>query len=79
MPSALTQKTARFMNHRIRLARQGDGGGLLDGEVEVDETYIGGKARNMNRQQRERALAGKGLQERMGGQGRGPRTAPAAS
>src|SRR5688572_22550438 len=56
----VTQKTAWFMNHRIRLAMQGKDGGTLGGEVEVDETYIGGKARNMNRQQRERALAGRG-------------------
>jgi transposase-like protein len=43
----VTQKTAWFMNHRIRLAMQGDTGGTLGGEVELDETYIGGKARNM--------------------------------
>lgn len=55
----VTQKTAWFMNHRIRLAMQGDDGGTLDGNVEVDETYIGGKARNMNRQQRERVLNGR--------------------
>src|SRR5438132_7724717 len=48
------------MNHRIRLAMQDDDGGTLDGEVEVDETYIGGKARNMNRQQRQKHLAGRG-------------------
>jgi transposase-like protein len=56
----VTQKSAWFMLHRIRLAMQGNGGGTLDGEVEVDETYIGGKARNMNRQQRARHLAGRG-------------------
>jgi transposase-like protein len=56
----VTQKTAWFMNHRIRLAMQGEDGGTLNGEVEVDETYIGGKARNMNRQKRERVLAGRG-------------------
>jgi transposase-like protein len=48
------------MNHRIRLAMRGDNGGSLEGEIEVDETYIGGKARNMNRQQRERHLKGRG-------------------
>lgn len=56
----VTQKTAWFMLHRIRLAMQGDGGGQLEGEVEVDETYIGGRARNMNRQQRAKHLAGRG-------------------
>lgn len=44
----VTQKTAWFMNHRIRLAMQNEDGGRLNGEVEVDETYIGGKARKMN-------------------------------
>ena len=45
----VTQKTAWFMLQRIRLAMQDDdSGGKLGGEVEVDETYIGGKARNMH-------------------------------
>ncbi len=57
----VTQKTAWFMLHRIRLAMQDtQSGGKLDGDVEVDETYIGGKARNMNRSQRERHLNGRG-------------------
>jgi transposase-like protein len=56
------------MNHRIRLAMQdSDSGGQLNGEVEVDETYIGGKARNMNRQQRQRALGGKGFKNAWAG------------
>jgi transposase-like protein len=63
----VTQKTAWFMNHRIRMAMQGDTGGTLDGEVEVDETYIGGKARNMNRQQRKRALDGRGFKNAWAG------------
>jgi transposase-like protein len=41
----VTQKTAWFMMHRIRLALQ-TGSFKLSGEVEADETYIGGKARN---------------------------------
>jgi len=45
----ITQKTAWFMLHRIRLALQDGTGGKLGGEVEVDETFIGGKARNMLR------------------------------
>jgi transposase-like protein len=53
----VTQKTAWFMLQRIRLAMQDDenGGGKLGGEVEVDETFIGGKARNMHESKR-RAL-----------------------
>lgn len=46
----VTQKTAWFMLHRIRLAMQDDSsGGKLGGHVEVDETWIGGKARNMHK------------------------------
>jgi transposase-like protein len=45
----VTQKTAWFMLQRIRLAMQDENdGGKLGGDVEVDETYIGGKARNMH-------------------------------
>lgn len=59
----ITQKSAWFMNHRIRMAMQngslmkvgGDGG-----EVEVDETFIGGKARNMHLDKRERRITGTG-------------------
>ena len=53
----VTQKTAWFMNHRIRLAMQDDSGGKMDGGVEVDETYIGGKARKMNTGRRKAMLA----------------------
>lgn len=45
----VTQKTAWFMLHRIRLAMREMGGGMMSGEVEVDETYVGGKLRNMHR------------------------------
>ena len=48
----VTQKTAWFMLHRIRLAMQDHTGGKLAGDVEVDETYIGGKARNMHASKR---------------------------
>jgi transposase-like protein len=47
---SVTPKTAWFMLHRIRLAMQHDTtGGKLDGEIEVDETYIGGKIRKMHK------------------------------
>ena len=44
----VTQKTAWFMLSRLRLALQSESGGKMDGTVQVDETYIGGKARNMH-------------------------------
>jgi len=47
----ITQKCAWHMLHRIRLAMQ-DGDGKLSGEVAVDETFIGGKARNMHASKR---------------------------
>jgi transposase-like protein len=49
-----TQKSAWFMLHRIRLAMQTGTFNKLSGEVEVDETYIGGKARNMHAVERKR-------------------------
>jgi transposase-like protein len=49
----VTQKTAWFMLHRIRLVMQDESkGGKLSGHVEVDETFIGGKARNMHKAKR---------------------------
>jgi transposase-like protein len=52
----VTQKSAWFMLQRLRLALQDDGsGGKLSGHVEVDETYIGGKARNMHKARKQRA------------------------
>jgi transposase-like protein len=56
----VTQKTAWFMLHRIRLAQQGKHGGKLAGEVEIDETFIGGKARNMHKAKRARVITGTG-------------------
>ena len=54
----VTQKTAWFMGHRIRAALQAPEGGKLSGEIEVDETFIGGKARNMHAGRRERKIHG---------------------
>src|SRR5689334_12630744 len=50
----VTQKTAWFMLSRLRLALQGKDGGMLEGHVEADETFIGGKARNMHAAKRKR-------------------------
>ena len=56
----VTQKTAWFMLHRIRLAMQSDNFGPLSGDVEVDETFIGGKARNMHPGARARKITKRG-------------------
>ena len=48
----VTQKTAWFMLQRIRLALQNGSIVKIGGTVEVDETYIGGKARSMNAKQK---------------------------
>jgi transposase-like protein len=57
----VTQKTAWFMMHRIRLALQDETlGSKLGGEVEADETFIGGKARNMHKSVKARRITGQG-------------------
>lgn len=56
----LTYKSAWFMAHRIRYAMSQEPlNSKLSGTVEVDETYIGGKAKNMHKDAKERALKGK--------------------
>ena len=54
----ITQKSAWFLTHRLRAALSKDGA-MFHGPVEVDETYFGGKRRNMNNATR-KALAGTG-------------------
>lgn len=52
----VTQKSAWFMLHRIRLAMQSDSFDKMDGPVEIDETYVGGVARNMHKARRRRVF-----------------------
>ena len=55
------QSTAWFMLHRIREAWTTENGGPFDGPVEVDETYFGGKRKNMSKAKRkELADTGRG-------------------
>src|SRR3954452_14607820 len=55
-----TQKSAWFMLHRIRLAMRTGSFDKFDGTVEVDETFIGGKPRNMHKDIRVRKVRGSG-------------------
>ena len=56
----VTQKTAWFMLHRIRVAMKTGTFKRISGEVETDETLIGGKAKNMHKKVRERKIKGTG-------------------
>jgi transposase-like protein len=72
----ITQKSAWFLMHRIRKAMQAGTFRKLIGEVEVDETFIGGLARNMHKNKRNKVsktgfigkVAVMGLLERHGGE-----------
>src|SRR5260370_38375993 len=56
----ITQKSAWFLLHRIRLAMQAKSWSKLSGHVEVDETFIGGRARFIPKHERERKIKGTG-------------------
>jgi transposase-like protein len=63
----ITQKSAWFMDHRIRLALQSGSIYKLGGpgsEIEADETFIGGKARNMHISERKRRITGTGTKDK---------------
>jgi transposase-like protein len=56
----ITQKTAWFLDHRIRFALHNGTVVKASGHVEADETFIGGKARNMHVAERKRRITGTG-------------------
>jgi transposase-like protein len=56
----VTQKTAWFMLHRIRYAMHHGSIDKMTGTIEADETFIGGKARNMHSDKREEKIHGRG-------------------
>jgi transposase-like protein len=60
----ITQKSAWFLDHRIRMAVHGGSFEKLSGHVEADETFIGGKARNMHVAQRQRRITGTGTKDK---------------
>jgi transposase-like protein len=60
----ITQKSAWHVLHRIRLAMQTGSFERLSGTVEVDETFIGGLARNMHKDVRKRKITGTGAKNK---------------
>jgi transposase-like protein len=57
----ISYKTAWYLNHRIREA-MADGDVLpLSGVVEVDESYLGGRAKNMHAKKRKEKIGGRGV------------------
>jgi transposase-like protein len=56
----ITQKSAWFLDHRIRFALGLGVTNKFSGQIEADETFIGGKARNMHRSKRARVITGTG-------------------
>ena len=68
----ITQKSAWFVLHRIRLAMQSRSFVQLGGngkEVEVDETFIGGAARFMHADKRKRRITETGTKDKIAIQG----------
>ena len=56
----VTQRTAWFMLHRIRVAMKTGTFEKLQDVVEADETFVGGKSRNMHKHKREEKIQGRG-------------------
>jgi len=56
--TGITQKSAWFVLHRIRVAMDAGGVGKFDRTTEADETYVGGVAKNMHAWKREQRISG---------------------
>ncbi|HZL59991.1 MAG TPA: IS1595 family transposase [Stellaceae bacterium] len=56
----ITQKSAWFLDHRIRLAMKAGSIMKADGEFEADESFIGGLSKNMHKSKRRRVIKGTG-------------------
>jgi transposase-like protein len=68
----ITQKSAWFVLHRLRLALQNGSMSKMGGEgkeVEVDETFIGGLARNMHADKRKLRITHTGTKDKTAVQG----------
>jgi transposase-like protein len=64
----LTQKSAWFVLHRLRLALRAGSMAKMGGdgkEIEVDESFIGGAARNMHAAKRRRVITARGFRDKV--------------
>lgn len=59
----VSQKSAWYMAHRIRFALYSGSFEKMSGHVEVDQTFIGGKARSMRIEKRRRRITGTGTKD----------------
>jgi len=61
----VTYRTAWHLSHRIRESWADQQAlGVFAGPVEVDETYVGGKAKNMHARQRRERITGRGTADK---------------
>jgi ISXO2-like transposase domain len=77
--TGITQKSAWFMLHRIRVAMTAGGFDKFDRTTEADETYIGGASKNMHEWKREQRISGSAANDKaavMGLLERGDGTVP---
>lgn len=58
--TGITQKSAWFVLHRVRLAMKVGGIEKTGNHYEADESFIGGLAKNMHKHKREKAIKGTG-------------------
>ncbi|HEV2357760.1 MAG TPA: IS1595 family transposase [bacterium] len=65
----VTQKSGWFLTHRIRLALQTGTFRKFGGDIEIDESFIGGKARFMHKSRRAKAIKGTGGMGKAAGMG----------
>lgn len=60
----VTQKTSWFMLHRIRKCFGIENNNDLDGDVEVDETYVGGKNKNRHANKKVKNAQGRSMKDK---------------